>query len=184
MAPSRLTEAPRPEQVEYRPIADYPGYFVGSDGTVWSTRTRGNRHRVSPWHLLRPGRRKNWRIVSLCHATGHWSVAIHRIVLEAFVGPCPPGMECRHLNGDGADNRLENLTWGTHAENTTDRARHGHDRRGEAHAMARLTEKAVQQIRRLHASGKWTGVALAKRFGVCRSTNSFIVTGQTWKHIT
>lgn len=51
---------------------------------------------------------------------------VHHLVLEAFVGPKPPGMECRHLNGNPADNRLANLQWGTSSENSYDVVRHGH----------------------------------------------------------
>lgn len=57
---------------------------------------------------------------------------VHRLVLEAFVGPCPTGMQCRHLNGIADDNRLENLCWGTASEDNYDRVRHGthqHSRR-------------------------------------------------------
>lgn len=50
---------------------------------------------------------------------------VHRLVLEAFVGPCPKGMQCRHLNGIPTDNRLENLRWGTPSEDNYDRVRHG-----------------------------------------------------------
>lgn len=50
---------------------------------------------------------------------------VHVCVLEAFVGPCPEGMETRHLNGNPSDNRLDNLCWGTPKENGEDRIRHG-----------------------------------------------------------
>lgn len=50
---------------------------------------------------------------------------IHKLVLEAFVGPCPPGLECRHGNGVPDDNRLTNLSWGTHKENIADKKLHG-----------------------------------------------------------
>lgn len=69
-------------------------------------------------------------------ATGHRKVAlrrpgiqsgyfVHRLVLEAFVGPCPEGMECCHNNGDPADNRVENLRWDSRTENILDSVRHG-----------------------------------------------------------
>ncbi|QZE10566.1 hypothetical protein SEA_SCOOBYDOOBYDOO_251 [Mycobacterium phage ScoobyDoobyDoo] len=50
---------------------------------------------------------------------------VHRLVLEAFVGPCPPGMETRHLDDDPSNNRLSNLCWGTRLENTMDRVQNG-----------------------------------------------------------
>ncbi len=50
---------------------------------------------------------------------------IHRAVLSAFEGEAPEGMECRHLNGDKYDNRLENLAWGTPSQNIYDQIDHG-----------------------------------------------------------
>ncbi len=51
--------------------------------------------------------------------------AVHRLVLLAFVGPCPEGQEALHQNGDPSDPRLTNLRWGTHSENQLDQVRHG-----------------------------------------------------------
>jgi len=44
-------------------------------------------------------------------------ILVHRAVLLAWVGPCPKGCQCDHLNGDNTDNRLENLQWVTPREN-------------------------------------------------------------------
>ena len=38
---------------------------------------------------------------------------VHRLVLEAFVGPCPEGKECDHINRKKGDNRVVNLRWVT-----------------------------------------------------------------------
>jgi HNH endonuclease/NUMOD4 motif len=70
---------------------------------------------------------QGYRTVSLGSRADSVPHRVHRLVLGAFVGPCPEGMECRHLNGDRADNRLENLAWGTPHENGMDRLRHGTD---------------------------------------------------------
>jgi hypothetical protein len=50
---------------------------------------------------------------------------VHKLVMEAFVGPCPPGKQCLHRDGNGLNNRLENLRWGTPEENTQDMIKHG-----------------------------------------------------------
>jgi hypothetical protein len=52
---------------------------------------------------------------------------IHQLVLMAFVGPCPPNQEVRHLNGAKTDNRLENLQYGTKWENVQDILKHGNN---------------------------------------------------------
>lgn len=55
----------------------------------------------------------------------------HHLVLEAFDGPCPPGLEARHLDGDSSNPALmspdgtRRLTWGTSSENKRDEIRHG-----------------------------------------------------------
>ena len=52
----------------------------------------------------------------------------HHLVLEAFVGPQPDGMETRHLNNVRNDNRLSNLLWGTSSENNYDIVKAGRNR--------------------------------------------------------
>lgn len=63
----------------------------------------------------------------------HW---VHRLVLEAFVGPCPEGMEaCHGPDRDPGNNRLDNLKWGTMQDQEKDREAHGTRLRGERHGM-------------------------------------------------
>ena len=61
---------------------------------------------------------------------------VHRLVLEAFVGPCPSGQEACHANDDPRDNRLENLRWDTRSANALDSVRNG------THHAARRTHCA------------------------------------------
>jgi hypothetical protein len=50
---------------------------------------------------------------------------VHHLVLEAFVGPRPPGAVCCHKNDIPNDNRLENLRWDTPRANVEDKMRNG-----------------------------------------------------------
>lgn len=50
--------------------------------------------------------------------------AVHRLVLEAFSGPCPEGLEACHNDGNKLNNRLDNLRWDTHRSNCIDRELH------------------------------------------------------------
>jgi hypothetical protein len=104
---------------------------------------------------------------------------IHRLVLMAFVGPCPEGMECRHLDGDHLHNHLDNLKWGTRTENMRDKRIHGTQTEGEQSPRAKLTEDDVRAIR----SSKATGRDLAAHYGVSQVAICFIKNRKTWKHV-
>jgi len=92
--------------------------------------------------------------VSLTNNSKGHTRAIHRLVMEAFVGPKPEGMECRHLDGNRGNPRLENLVWGTPVENQADRNTHGTSNSGEQHPLSKLTEKSVVQIKKLLDDGE------------------------------
>lgn len=106
---------------------------------------------------------------------------VHRLVLEAFVGPPPNGQECCHFDGKHSNNLLANLRWGTRAENAGDMARHG-SKKGEKHHGAKLTNAKVRRIRRAYADG--AGISeLAERYGVTHTTIGGVVRRRLWKHI-
>lgn len=119
----------------------------------------------------------------LRHADGHIrSVYRHRIVLEIFHGPCPPGHEARHLDGDRTNNAADNLAWGTPVENARDKERHGTVSKGERNGMAKLTEDEVREMRRLRTAGA-SLTNLIARFGVTRMTCWRATAGRTWTHV-
>lgn len=66
-----------------------------------------------------------YRTSRLCNLGTFKDVWVHRLVLEAFVGPCPQGMVACHWNDVKADNRLENLRWDTQSANQYDKVRNG-----------------------------------------------------------
>lgn len=49
------------------------------------------------------------------------TVQVHRLVAEAFIGPCPEGMECDHIDRDRQNNHVSNLRWVTHHFNCQNR---------------------------------------------------------------
>lgn len=57
---------------------------------------------------------------------------VHQLVAKAFIGPCPSGLEVRHLNGAYADNRATNLAYGSRSDNVLDSVRHGTYRNANA----------------------------------------------------
>lgn len=78
---------------------------------------------------------------------------VHHLVLEAFVGPRPPGLEGCHNNGNPYDNRPENLRWDSRSANQLDAVKHG------THSEARRTScpqghKYDQENTAILANGK------------------------------
>ena len=73
-----------------------------------------------------------------------WRVRVHRLVLEAFVGPAPDGMDGCHRDDDKDNNTLDNLYWGTRAENMADQVRNGrhHLARRDSCANGHLFDEA------------------------------------------
>lgn len=74
--------------------------------------------------LLQPGSTKSGhQLVVLRRGSG--GQYVHTLVLTAFVGPCPPCMECCHGDGDPTKNDLGNIRWDTRLANVHDMIRHG-----------------------------------------------------------
>lgn len=77
--------------------------------------------------VLKPGTYKNGhKHVTLCRPGETQCFQVHILVMLAFVGPRPDGMQTRHRNGIPDDNRLENLIYGTPGENSRDRDKEHH----------------------------------------------------------
>lgn len=108
---------------EWRPIAWAPSYAVSDRGRVMSF--RGQQPRV-----LCPSRNQwGYLFVGLTRPDGtRWTRSVHRLVADAFLGPCPPGMETCHNDGDKTNNAPSNLRFDTKSQNALDRVRHGADR--------------------------------------------------------
>lgn len=168
---------------DLRPVTGWPNYYVREDGSVWSYFPRPAFGRRRGWKRIRPSRRDGYAFVTLCRPGARRRVRVHRLVLEAFVGPCPPGLEARHLDGNGHNNARTNLAWGTHRENIADRTRHGRTARGERNGRAKLTPGAVLTMRREYRACEASYRDLALRFRVAERTVWDVVTGRKWKHL-
>lgn len=108
----------------------------------------------------------------------------HRVAYRIFNGEIPAGLHVLHTCDTRCCVNPEHLTLGTHADNMADMAAKGRvkvvRKFGEANPMARLTAKAVAEIRAARAAGE-AQIQLARRYGVSPMTVSRAVRGESWK---
>jgi hypothetical protein len=109
------------------------------------------------------------------------SFLVHRLVLEAFNGPCPNGLEAAHLNGNRSDNALSNLIWATRKENHSHKIIHGTQQFGSSCYNAKLSDDSAREIRRLR--GIVAGAELSRRYNIAASIVSAIQLGKSWRRI-
>ena len=171
----------------WKPVPGYGGHYEASNlgnirvkdrVVVRKHSTGGMANFFYKGRLLKPCRsdKYNHQVVHIGYDGKKENVLVHKMVMLAFVGPCPEKMECCHGNGDAADNRIENLRWDTHQENNQDRKKHGRYASGEAHPMAKLTLEQVKQIRLSSKPSK----DLCKEFGIAMSHLHRIKNKEAW----
>lgn len=183
------------EQIEiWKDIPDYEGVYQASTfGRIQSlTKIRfcgpGNCATLRPGRILKLDlSNKGYYRALLQNGVGtRKRVGVHRLVLETFVGPCPEGMECCHIDGNPSNNKLENLKWGTHLENMRDRDRHGTKAEGERIGTSKLKKEEVKTIKRLLKENEGiygTYAKLARMFNVNITIICDIRDKRWWKHI-
>jgi len=98
---------------------------------------------------------------------------VHRLVLEAFVGPCPDGMEACHLDSDKTNNRVSNLRWDTHLENMRDL---------KVNPSSKLTADEVRIIRFLYEHDDFTQTQLSSCYPVSQAQINNVV-NKCWQGV-
>jgi hypothetical protein len=168
---------------EYRTIEAFPGYRFGDDGSIQSCLTKRGAL-GSEWRNRKLLIKSNgYAYVTLWLSKQHCRRYVHRLILEAFVGPCPEGMHGCHSDGCRSNNKLTNLRWDTPSANEADKAVHGTRIHGAAQHSAKLTDDIVVEARDLYASGSWTLESLARKFNVSIATIHSAIRGKHWKHV-
>jgi hypothetical protein len=164
----------------WKPLPSSGGVYAISDLGRVRRETGGRGTRAGT--IRKPARNtEGYLKVTLSIGNVQTQPLVHTLVLEAFVGPKPPGMVTNHKNGNKTDNRLVNLEWCTpsannaHAYRTLDRKR----QRGQDHGASKLTDAQAVYIRaRARAGARYTD--LARELGVVEQQVSRIARGLSW----
>ena len=144
-------------------LPGYPHIRVSDDGQVWSDAKR----RMLDGTINNTGHR------AFCIGPPRISLTAGAMMLMAFIGPRPDGMECCHNDGNPRNDKLDNLRWGTRKDNIADAIRHGtHSclRRGEDHNGSKLSFEDVTKLREEYNAGHQNVRLLANKYGVDYTT--------------
>lgn len=102
---------------DWRSIPGYPGYHASDDGQIRGKRGSVLKPEINP--------RNHYQYCSLQVNGKQVLKSVHGLIALAFHGPCPKGLEVRHLNGIKLDCRASNLEYGTRSQNMQDAVKHG-----------------------------------------------------------
>ncbi len=182
-----MAERLEPQTLEqWKAVVGHEGIYEVSDRGCLRALRYINGHHDQPLPEPRPKavrpRRNGYLVVTLWKNNSPLSVSVHRLVLEAFIGPAPDGHEAMHLDGDRTNNTILNLAWGTRRENHSHKWHHGTQQAGKQNANSKLTDDAVREIRRARATGE-SRKELAVRFGVSYGCISSVDKGTVWRHV-
>jgi len=178
-----------------QPVAGWEDrYGVTKDGRVWAYPYT----RECPPTKIRKACTKeyagHWLVVNT-NSNGYSNVGfyrdgkrrtykVHRLVALAYLPLVEGKTIINHKNGIKTDNRVENLEWTTHKENTSHAFKLGLQTvvRGDAHWKSTMTEATISDMRRRYRRGE-TKASLARAFGVSSGHAGKICDGEVWQHI-
>lgn len=165
----------------WKPLPGYEGsYEVSDQGRVRSMDRfclgRDGRNELHKGKVLKPWAQKRGRYLAVSIRDGATSKkrTVHSLVAEAFLGPRPAGMDVMHLDGNRANNTLENLKYGTRKENLNQTYEYG-----GRQASGKLTKEDALDIKRRLRAGEHP-IDLAKEFGVNHAAVYHIRNGTTF----
>jgi hypothetical protein len=145
------------------------GYIVYEDGTVIGLRGRPIKGSVNSRGYLQ---------VSI----GGDRIFTHRLVAKAFIPNPENKPTINHIDGDKLNNRVGNLEWATHAENTAHAYSTGVRPSGGDNPLSKLTSVEAALIRESYKSNyRGWQAAMARSYGVSRAVIRQIVAGRNYK---
>lgn len=181
----------------WKPIKEFPNYEISNHGRIKSlakSYQRFNQNRCQiinqKERILNPYKRKSSKgnyyyfVISLRANNQTFTLKVHRLMLQTFIGECPIGMEGCHNDGNSLNNHISNLRWDTPKNNALDKKNHGTQTRkksfGEQNNAHKINKNDVIYIR----SSKQSNIDLAFKFNIRKETISRIKNGKSWPHIT
>ena len=168
----------------WKPIPGFDGYEVSDQGRVRSFHKRDRGDVAGPvWiisdepqRILSPGScKRGYQTVGLRMDGKTHPRKIHALVMLAFIGEIPHGLEVCHNDGDPRNNRLSNLRYDTSSANAADMVRHERGSR-------LFSNETIRRIRELRATG-YSILKLCRKFNASRDAIGNMCSGTTFREI-
>ncbi len=173
---------------EWKEIEGYEGYYevssLGrvrsipraierSDGVILNLKSRIRKTVFNYWGYER---------VPLALNCKKKTYSVHRLVAKTFLANTKNKKEVNHIDGNKANNCVENLEWSTRKENQLHACSLNPGvNKGSRNSRAKLTEHDLIKIKELREQHSYTHKKLGEMFGVGESTISMFLRGQTWQ---
>lgn len=168
--------------MQWKQIDGYENYFINQKGVVkripFNSPGAFTRITYYPKYMIS---RKGYVRVALSKNGKSQKFSIHRLLAIYFI-PNPYNKKTvNHKNGVKSDNRLSNLEWATHSENSL----HGYNSNGRINGCRKLSQSQVKYIRE-NAFGSTTGKPggnfkeLAAKFSVHTDTIRNVYKGRLY----
>lgn len=142
------------EKEEWRPVEDYPGYYVSDKGRVYGRSGK----------ILNPSKNHKGYLYITGRKEKNTTLFVHRLVAKAFIPNPENKPEVNHIDGDKHNNCVENLEWVTAWENSD----HAY-RNGLSSWKVKLYPEQIEEIRQRRLNGE-SSADLAKEFNVSANT--------------
>lgn len=189
------------EREIWKDIEGYEGYYqVSNFGNLRSLerylpRADGGVYKVASKQLKTPINRDGYPTVRLYKNRKATSLKVHRLVAITFIPNHQNKKVINHIDGDKTNNKIDNLEWVTHKENTLHAYKTGLKKppnpnangeiQGEKNSGSKLTNEKVRFIRKNArvCGGNFTNKQLANMFNVGETVVSNIIHRKKWKHV-
>ena len=163
--PKNVTLVQGVDMGDLKAIPGADGYYITRSGRVFSIRELSMHSDPDGYRRVNAGRLRK---------------GLHQLLALVFLpSPSAGQNEVRHLDGNPKNNSIENLAWGTRAENAGDMAKHG-TVKGEGNANSKLT---VDQVIFIKSNNSISQRRLSKMFGVSKHCIFQIKKGINWGHV-
>ena len=166
----------------WKDITGYNGiYQISNFGRLRRIWKKSHRNPEGKLIILKSVISKGYKFAHLCKNGKAKKITIHRLVAIEFIENPLNKPQVNHIDGNKANNHIDNLEWCTASENSKHAWDTGLAKRGEEHGSSKLTQKQVNEIREL--KGLKTQKQIAKMFNVSSPHISRIHTGKSWEKL-